>query len=217
MRAESGNRKLLKEIAIKASAVLVTKGFTTMDRSKIDHWIKAAVEKDDGRSTHEIAHACKNYFRLPHLMFPMVKREVRMAKDNFRVKKWKGKKAGTGRTRPSYNTSVTERLLAEGLYSVDLPPAETACPHNVTPVPLAEVPSLDCQRRIEDYEALIAPHRSLIGRIGSLEALAELLRILYAGGEVPSVVGLSGKTYDGEYRKLSQHKPFLEIIEKVSL
>jgi hypothetical protein len=121
MHAESGNRKLLKEIAIKASAVLVTKGFTKMDRSKIDNWIKAAVEKDDGRSTYEIAHACKNYFRLPHLMFPMVKREVRTAKDNFRVKKWKGKKAGTGRTRPSYNTSVTERVLAEGLYSVELP------------------------------------------------------------------------------------------------
>ena len=87
----------------------MTKGFTKIDRSKIDHWIKAAVEKDDGRSTYEIAHACKNYFRLPHLMFPMVKREVRTAKDNFRVKKWKSeKKAGTGRTRPSYNTSVTE-------------------------------------------------------------------------------------------------------------
>jgi HD domain len=79
------------------------------------------------------------------------------------------------------------------------------------------VPSLDCQRRIEDYDALIAPHRALIGKIGSLEALAELLRILYDGGEVPSLVGLSGKTYDGEYKKLSQHKPFLEILEKVSL
>jgi hypothetical protein len=142
MQAESGNRKLLKEIAIKASAVLVTKGFTKIDRSKIDNWIKAAVEKDDGRSTYQIAHTCKNYFRLPHLMSPMVKREVRMAKDNFRVKKWRGKKAGTGRTRPSYNTSLTERVLAEGLYSVDLPLAETGRPHNATSAPLAVVPSL---------------------------------------------------------------------------
>ncbi|MGD0236662.1 MAG: HD domain-containing protein [Syntrophorhabdales bacterium] len=218
MRAESGNRKLLKEIAIKASAVLVTKGFTKIDHSKIDNWIKAAVEKDDGRSTYEIAHTCKNYFRLPHLMSPMVKREVRTAKDNFRVKKWRSeKKAGTGRTRPSYNTSLTERVLAEGLYSVDLPPAETGRPHNVTPAPLAVVPSLDCQRRIEDYETLIAPHRSLIGKIGSLDALAEVLRILYDGGEVPSVVCSSGRTYDGEYTKLREHKPFLEILEKVSL
>jgi len=217
MRAESGNRKFLKEIAIKASAVLVTKGFTKINRSKIDNWIKAAVEKDDGRSTSEIAHTCKNYFRLPHLLLNGIKSDVRTAKDNFRVKKWRSKKAGTGRTRPSYNTSLTERVLAEGLYSVDLPPAETGRPHDVTPAPLAVVPSLDCQRRIEDYDALIAPHRALIGKIGSLEALAELLRILYDGGEVPSVVGLSGRTYDGEYKNLSQHKPFLEILEKVSL
>ena len=115
---------------------------------------------------------------------------MRIAKDNLRVKKWKGKKAGTGQTRPSYDTSATERLLAEDLYSVDLPPAEIERSNNVTPAPLAEVPSLDCQRRIEDYEALIAPHRSLIGQIGSMEALAELLRILYDGGEVPSVVGV---------------------------
>ncbi len=193
MHAESGNRRLLKEIAVKASAVMVTKGFTKIDRSKIDQWIKAAVEKDDGRSSYEIAHSCKNYFRLPHLMFPMVKREVRTAKDNFRVKKWKNKKAGTGRTRPSYNTSVTERILAEGVYSVDLPPAETGRLHNVTPAPLAVVPSLDCQRRIEDYDALIASHRALIGKIGSLDALAEVLRILYDGGEVPSVVGVIGQ------------------------
>ncbi|MGD0237203.1 MAG: HD domain-containing protein, partial [Syntrophorhabdales bacterium] len=81
----------------------------------------------------------------------------------------------------------------------------------------AVVPSLDCQRRIEDYDALIAPHRALIGKIGSLEALAELLRILYDGGEVPSVVSVSGKTYDDEYTKLREHKPFLEILEAVSL
>jgi hypothetical protein len=57
----------------------------------------------------------------------------------------------------------------------------------------------------------------LIGKIGSLEALAELLRILYDGGEVPSVVCASGKTYDKEYPRLREHRPFLEILEKVSL
>ena len=72
MHAESGNRKFLKEIAIKARAVRVTKGFTTMDRSEIDHWIKAAVEKDDGQSTDQIAHACKNYFRLPEKMVSFI-------------------------------------------------------------------------------------------------------------------------------------------------
>ncbi|HUJ89565.1 MAG TPA: hypothetical protein VLX12_05155, partial [Syntrophorhabdales bacterium] len=77
MHAESGNRKFLKEIAIKASAVLVTKGFTKINRSKIDNWIKAAVEKDDGRSTSEIAHTCKNYFRLPHLLLNGIKSDVR--------------------------------------------------------------------------------------------------------------------------------------------
>jgi hypothetical protein len=52
MNLESGNRKLLK-----ATAVLVTDGFTKHDRSEIEHWIEVAVEKDDGRSTDEIAHA----------------------------------------------------------------------------------------------------------------------------------------------------------------
>ena len=72
MHAESGNRKFLKEIAIKARAVLVTKRFTKIDRSEIDNWIKAAVEKDDSRSTYEIAHACKNYFRLPEKMVSFI-------------------------------------------------------------------------------------------------------------------------------------------------
>ena len=57
MKLESGNRKLLRDIVIKATAVLVTKGFTKRDYSEIERWIEVAVEKDDGRSTDEIAHA----------------------------------------------------------------------------------------------------------------------------------------------------------------
>ncbi len=216
MNLESGNRKLLKEIAVKASAVLVTKGFTKHDRSEIEHWIEAAVAKDGGRSSDAIAHACKNYFRLPEKMVPFLKRVVRIKKENLRLKKKSRKKSGTGRTRPNYNTSATKRLLAGDLYSMDLPLPEIQSA-NITPAPLAEISSLDCQRRIEDYDALIAPHRALIGEIGSLEALDELLRILYDGGEAPSVVGVAGKTYDGEYTKLSQQKPLLEILKGVSL
>ncbi len=40
MNSESGNRKLLKEIAVKATAVLVTEGFTKHDLSEIEHWIR---------------------------------------------------------------------------------------------------------------------------------------------------------------------------------
>ena len=217
MQLESGNGKLLREIVIKATAVLVTKGFTKRDYAEIERWIEVVVEKDDGRSTDQIAHACKNHFRLPEKMVPFLKKIVRIKKENLRLKKRKREKAGTGQIRPSYDTSATKRLLAENLYSVELPPAETERSKNVTPAPLAEVPSLDCHRRIEDYDALIAPHRALIGQIGSMEALAELLRILYDGGEIPSVIGLSGKTYDDEYTKLREHKPFLEILDAVSL
>ena len=216
MNVESGNRKLLREIAVKGSAVLVTEGFTKHDRSKIEHWIEVAVAKEDGRSTDQIAHACKNYFRLPEKMIPFLKRVVRIKKENLRLKKKSRKKSGTGRTRQNYNTSATTRLLAGDLFSLDLPLPEIQSTNNA-PAPLAEIPSLDCQRRIEDYDALIAPHRALIGEIGSLEALDELLRILYEGGEAPSVVCVSGKTYDGEYTKLSQQKPLLEILEAVSL
>ncbi len=217
MQLESGNEKLLRDIVIKATAVLVTKGFTKRDYAEIERWIEVAVEKDDRRSTDQIAHACKNHFRLPEKMVPFLKKIVRIKKENLRLKKRKREKAGTGQTRPSYDTSATKRLLAENLYSVDLPPAEIGRSNNITAVPLAEPPSLDSRRRIEDYEALIAPHRALVGQIGSLEALVELLRILYDGGEVPSVVCSSGKTYDGEYTKLHEHKPLLKILDAVSL
>jgi hypothetical protein len=216
MNLESGNRKLLKDIAVKASAVLVTQGFTKHDLSEIEHWIEVAVGKDDGRTTDQIAHTCKNYFRLPEKMVPFIKRVVRIKKENLRLKMRARNKKDTGRTRPGYTTSATKRLLAGDLYSLDLPLPEIQSA-NIAHAPLAEIPSLDCQRRIEDYDALIAPHRALIGKIGSLEALAEILRILYDGGEAPSVIGLSGKTYDDEYTKLREHKPLLEILEAVSL
>ncbi len=217
MKLESGNEKLLRDIVVKATAVSVTKGFTKRDYSEIERWIEAAVEKDDGRSTDEIAHTCKNCFRFPEKMVPFLKKIVRIKKENLRLKKRKRTIAGTGQTRPSYDTSATKRLLAEDLYLVDLPPAEIERSNNITAVPLAELPSLDSRRRIEDYEALIAPHRDIIGQIGSMEALAELLRILYDGGEVSSVVGSSGKTYDGEYTKLREQRPLLEILGAVSL
>src|SRR5271157_3853557 len=141
MHAESGNRKLLKEIAVKASAVLVTKGFMKPDYAEIERRIKAAVEKEDGRSTDEIAHAYKNYFRLPEKMVPLLKGLVQTAKENLRLKKKSRKKSATGRTRAGYNTSATERLLAGDLYSVDLPLPEIQAA-NIAPAPLAEVPSL---------------------------------------------------------------------------
>ena len=172
-----GTHKRRCRIAVKASAVLVTKGFTKMDRSKIGNWIKAAVEKDDGRSTYEIAHTCKNYLRLPHTMFPMVKRAVRTSKDNFRVKKWKSKKAGTSRTRPSYNTSVTERLVAEGLYSVDLPPAGEGLPYHPYKggaLPGAPIGAGRKQDRL--------PQDDRIGEAGGRWVLGVLVKAGYGGG-----------------------------------
>src|SRR5208337_5276680 len=85
------------------------------------------------------------------------------------------------------------------------------------PGPLGEPPSLDSTRRIGDYEALIAPYRPLLAEVASMEVLDELLRMLYEGGDAPSVVGWSGKMSDCEYRNLREHKHFLEILQGVSL
>jgi len=92
--------------------------------------------------------------------------------------------------------------------------AETEEVERAMPVaqpPLADVldesPSLDSRRRIEDYEALIAPYRPLLAEVASMEVLDELLRMLYEEGDVPSVVGWRGKTHDSEYMNLREHKP----------
>ena len=82
---------------------------------------------------------------------------------------------------------------------------------------LDEPPSLDSKRRIEDYEAIIAPYRPLLAEVASMEVLDELLRLLYEGGDAPSVVGWPGKMSDCEYRNLREHKHFLEILQGVSL
>ena len=50
-----------------------------------------------------------------------------------------------------------------------------------------------------------------------MEVLDELLRLLYEGGDAPSVVGWSGKMSDCEYRNLREHKHFLDILQGVSL
>ena len=50
-----------------------------------------------------------------------------------------------------------------------------------------------------------------------MEVLDELLRLLYEGGDAPSVVGWPGKMSDCEYRNLKEHKHFLEILQGVSL
>ena len=50
-----------------------------------------------------------------------------------------------------------------------------------------------------------------------MEVLDELLRLLYEGGDAPSVVGWPGKMSDCEYRNLKGHKHFLEILQGVSL
>lgn len=120
--------------------------------------------------------------------------------------------------------SATKRLPAEGTYSLNLSLAETARMVRTRPLiqptllgVLDESPSLGSKRRIEDYEALVAPYRPLLADLSSMEVLDELLRILYEEGDVPSVVGWRGKTSDGEYMNLREYKHFCEILQGISL
>ena len=144
------------------------------------------------------------------------KMQNKRVRDAYRNKTGK-KPADHGRREPT----AFKRLLAEDTYSLNLPLAEEAGIVSATEVgqpPLLDEPSsLDSKRRIEDYEALIAPFRSLLAEVASMEVLDELLRLLYEGGDAPSVVGWSGKMLDCEYRNVKEHKHFLEILQNISL
>ncbi len=221
MKAERGDKKFLADIANKAAAVFVTKGFAKRDFAEIEHWIDRAVESNKG-TVDQIAHSCKNYFNFREKMVPAIRKVVvhkmqnKRMRDAYRDKTGK-KPAGRGRGEPT----AFKRLLAEDTYSLNLSLAEEARLIGATEVvqpPLLDEPfSLDSKRRIEDYEALIAPYRPLLAEVASMKVLDELLRLLYEDGNAPSVVGWPGKTSDLEYMNLRGHKHFLEILRDVSL
>ncbi len=224
MKAERGDKGFLQDIADKAAAVFVTKGFARRDFAEIEHWIERAVDSNKG-TVDQIAHSCKNHFGLKEKMVPAIRKVVVRKMQNKRVReayqnKTGKKSAGRGRREPT----AFKRLLAKDTYSLCLSLAETgeatgARQAAQPPLPglLDEPPSLDSKRRIEDYETLIAPYRPLLAEVASMEVLDELLRLLYEGGDAPSVVGWPGKMSDCEYRNLRDHKHFLEILQNISL
>ncbi len=71
MKAERRDKGFLQDIADKAAAVFVTKGFAKRDFAEIEHWIDRAVESNRG-TVDQIAHSCKNYFGLKEKMVPRV-------------------------------------------------------------------------------------------------------------------------------------------------
>ncbi len=218
MTAERSNEKFLKDICVKASAVYVTKGFARANASKIENWMTKAFERDMTLTPGVVANMAKNNFHMPETMLPFLKRLARKIKERIRLRRRKNSDASSSECR----SSVTESLLAEGTYSLNLSLAEThGAGHSIVqpllPGVLAEPPSLDSERRIEDFEALITPRRSLLAEVASMEVLDELLRMLYEGGDAPSVVGWPGKMSDCEYRNLKGHEHFHQILRGVSL
>ena len=220
MAAERKNEKFLKDISVKASAVYVTKGFAHANASKIEGWMTKAFERDMTLTPGVVANMAKNNFHMPEAMLPFLKKLARKVKERIRLRRRKN----SDETAPRRRSSATESLLAEGTYSLNLSLAETdkaglAASIVQPPLPgiLAESSSLDSKRRIEDYEALIAPYRPLLAEVASMEVLDELLRMLYEGGGAPSVVGWRGKMSDCEYRNLKGHEHFLQILRGVSL
>ncbi len=223
MAVEKRNRTFLKDICVKASAVYVTKGFARGNTSKIEGWMEKVFENDMTLTPNKVAHMAKNYFHMPETMLSFLKRLARKMKERIRLRRRKNS-ANSDEATPRPRSSATERLLAEGTYSLSVPLAETAKTISARPVAqptlpgiLDEAPSLDSKRRIEDHEALIAPYRPLLAEVASMEVLDELLRLLYEGGDAPSVIGWSGKMSDCEYASLKDHKHFLEILQGVSL
>jgi hypothetical protein len=223
MAAERGNQKFLRGICLKASAVYVTKGFARGNTSKIEGWMEKVFEKDMTLTPGKVAYMAKNNFHMPETMLPFLKRLARKIKERIRLRRRKNA-ANSDEATPRRRSSATGRILAEGTYSLSVSLAETAkagrarqVVQPALPGILDEPPSLDSKRRIEDYEALIAPYRPLLAEVTSMEVLDDLLRLLYEGGDAPSVVGWSGKTSDCEYKNLREHKHFLEILQGVSL
>jgi hypothetical protein len=223
MRAESRNRKFLRDIADKATAVYVTEGFAKRDHAEIERWLKKAIENNRGLTVDEIAHSCKNYFGLTEKMVPMIRKIIGRIVQNKRVREAYQSKKGehhVDRDKPA----AFKRLLAEGTYSMDISLAESEkvirrrrIAQDNLPGVLDEPRSLASTKRIEDYEALIAPYRPLLAGASSMELLDDLLRLLYEEGDVSSVVGWRGKTSDSEYVNLREHKHFLEILQGISL
>jgi hypothetical protein len=223
MAVERGNRKFLEDICVKASAVYVTKGFARGNTLKIEGWMEEVFENDMTLTPTRVAHMAKNYFHMPETMLAFLKRLARKVKERIRLRRRKNT-ANSDEPAPRRRSAATERLLAEGTYSLSVPLAETAKTISARPAAqptlpgiLDESPSLDSKRRIEDYEAIIAPYRPLLAEVASMEVLDELLRLLYEGGDAPSVVGWTGKMSDCEYRNLREHKHFLQILQNVSL
>jgi hypothetical protein len=218
MAAEKKNEKFLKDICVKASVVYVTEGFARANASKIEGWMTKAFERDMTLTPGVVANMAKNNFHIPEAMLPFLKKLARKVKERIRLRRRKNSDG----TAPRCRSSATESLLVEGTYSLNLPLAETdGAGHSVVQPPLpgflAEPPSLDSKRRIEDYETLIAPYRPLLAEVASMEVLDDLLRLLYEGGDAPSVVGWPGKMSDCEYRNLKGHEHFLQILRAVSL
>jgi len=223
MAAERGNQKFLKGICVKASAVYVTRGFARGNTSKIEAWMEKVFENDMTLTPGKVAHMAKSNFHMPETMLPFLKRLARKIKERIRLRRRKAA-SHSDEAVPRRRSSATQRLLAEGTYSLNLSLAQTAKAGLVRQVVqpalpglLDEPPSLDSKRRIEDYEALIAPYRPLLAEVASMEVLDDLLRVLYEGGDAPSVVGWSGKTSDCEYKNLREHKHFHEILQGISL
>jgi hypothetical protein len=207
MAVERRNRTFLKDISVKASAVYVTKGFVRGNTLKIEGWMEKVFEHDMTLTPNKVAHMAKNNFRMPETMLSFLKKLARKVKERIRLRRRKNA-AKSDEANPRSLSSATERLLAERARTVAQP---------TLPGILDEPPSLDSKRRMEDYEAIIAPYRSLLAEVASLDVLDELLRLLYEGGDAPSVVGWSGKMSDCEYKNLREHKHFLEILQSVSL
>ncbi|OPY66893.1 MAG: HD domain protein [Syntrophorhabdaceae bacterium PtaU1.Bin034] len=220
MAAERGNPKFLKDICIKASAVCVTNGFAGRDTSRMEGWMEQAFENDMTLKPGEVARLAMKKFGIPHRMLLFVKKLARTVKERIRLRR----RTEPDETYAANKASAATRLLAEGTYSMNVSlavPDMGACARPAIqltlPGLLAESPSLIPTKRIEDYEALIDPYWPLLAELSSLEVLAELLRLLYEEGDVPSVVTWSGKTSDQEYMNLREYKHFLEILQSISL
>lgn len=223
MRAESRDRRFLRDIADKAAAVYVTEGFAKRDYAEIERWLKKAIENNRGLTVDEIAHSCKHYFGLKEKMVPMIRNIIGRVVQNKRVREAYRSKKGAhqvDRDRPT----AFKGLIAQGTYSMDIPLTEPGkaiqqkrITQDILPGVLDGTPSLSSTKRIEDYEALIAPYRPLLAGASSMELLDDLLRLLYEEGDVPSVVGWRGKTSDSEYVNLREHKHFIKILQGISL
>ncbi len=219
MTAERKDKKFLKDICVKASAVYVTEGFARANASKIEEWMTKVFGRDMTMTPGVVANMAKNNFHMPETMLPFLKKLARKVKERIRLRERKRPDGTSPRSRPS----ATASLLADGTYSLNLPFAESAQTRNTRRVAqpflpgVLEPPSLDSKWRIEDYEALIAPYRPLLAAVASMEVVDELLTMLYEGGDAPSVVGWSGKMSDFEYRNLKGHEHFLQILQSISL